>query len=164
MKMMSLFNNVKPDLLCLTETWLKPEYPDDLLSIDGYFMLRNDRKFKKGGGIAVYVKNEFNGIVNEQQLNFNFEHIKVGIKFKNNKEFYVTTIYLPPDLKKEIRNEYFEFLKTLNDENILIGDFNIDLLGDKNRKWLNQHKNEGPRLFKCLEKYKRKWSYRRKYQ
>lgn len=38
------------DLLCINESWLKPELPNSLIFIDGYVLVRNDRTEKRGGG------------------------------------------------------------------------------------------------------------------
>lgn len=52
----SCFVNSKVDLICATETWLSTDIADDMISIDGYNLLRNDRNHGRGGGICVYSK------------------------------------------------------------------------------------------------------------
>lgn len=43
------------DLLCINESWLKPELSDGLICIDGYTLVRNDRIQRRGGGSCIYV-------------------------------------------------------------------------------------------------------------
>ena len=51
-------NNV--DLLCISESWLKPKHADLSLSLKGFQPpVRHDRVSSRGGGVAVYVRNGF---------------------------------------------------------------------------------------------------------
>ena len=50
----------KPNVVCVTESWLTPEIDDCLIQIDGYVSFRNDRQddpydFRRGGGTVTYV-------------------------------------------------------------------------------------------------------------
>lgn len=45
--------DVKPDFLCIQETWLKPCLD---FSIPGYVCLRKDRQDRPGGGCATFIK------------------------------------------------------------------------------------------------------------
>ena len=49
----------KPDLVCVSESWLHSNIVDSLLFIEGYCLLRDDRIGRKGGGVCVWVKNLF---------------------------------------------------------------------------------------------------------
>lgn len=44
---------VKPDVICIQETWLKPHLE---FVIHGYIGLRNDRITRGGGGCATFIK------------------------------------------------------------------------------------------------------------
>jgi len=47
------FNNV--DILCITETWLKPKHLDSMLNLPGFQpIFRRDRLSAKGGGGSLY--------------------------------------------------------------------------------------------------------------
>lgn len=46
----------KVTVACFTETWLNEAIPDGAIGILGYKVIRNDRVYKRGGGIAVYIK------------------------------------------------------------------------------------------------------------
>lgn len=42
------FENSKIDIICLTESWLSDSIPDDVISIEGYNIIRNDREYSRG--------------------------------------------------------------------------------------------------------------------
>ena len=62
-----LINSEKIDILALTETWLKTGVGKRDFSteynIPGYKMYHYDRAYKEGGGVALYVKENFKGSV-----------------------------------------------------------------------------------------------------
>ena len=48
----------KPDIVCLTETWLDNSITNDELSIPGLNLIRLDRN-RRGGGVALYININF---------------------------------------------------------------------------------------------------------
>ena len=56
----------KISCLSISETWLHAAFSDNLVNIPGYILIRHDRQtkktntdnIKKGGGLAVYVKQD----------------------------------------------------------------------------------------------------------
>jgi Reverse transcriptase (RNA-dependent DNA polymerase) len=52
----TLFGDSKFDVIAISETFLKPTIPDSFIELPGYTVYRNDRKVKRGGGVAVYVR------------------------------------------------------------------------------------------------------------
>ena len=93
----------------------------------GYSMFRKDRKFGKGGGFLLLVKDNF--ICSEQPIfDTNSETIWVKIDLKGSKLLYIASHYRP----KETDREGFEELtrsislaKQQKAENIwILGDFN----------------------------------------
>lgn len=46
----------KPHIICIQETWLKPQM--DFI-IKGYNVIRNDREYGRGGGIAMFSTNKY---------------------------------------------------------------------------------------------------------
>ena len=58
---------LSPRIIAITESWLKPYYNSDLLSINNYTLIRADRVVANeegglidGGGVAVYLHNPLN--------------------------------------------------------------------------------------------------------
>jgi exonuclease III len=52
-----VINELKPDIICLTETWLDNTVTDTEVELNGYKLYRKDRNItnKCGGGLAIYV-------------------------------------------------------------------------------------------------------------
>ena len=42
-------------IICVSETWLHSQISVDLIKLDDYLLIRNDREGKRGGGVACYV-------------------------------------------------------------------------------------------------------------
>ena len=51
----------KPEVVCLTETWLNPSYNNNCFSLNGYQTIIASNRKKRGGGVAFYLKNNING-------------------------------------------------------------------------------------------------------
>lgn len=131
----------KIDLIILSEVNIKREELA-LYAISGYNIHANLRETKKGGGIIIYAK---------ENLNFDVDIIDTSaaetlrVKLKAEKKFlHVIATYRPPGTNK------LRFLKELNiivkeipplDDVVVIGDMNIDILGDKINKTTTRYKN-----------------------
>ena len=55
----SLVYTMKPSIVAVTETWLRPCIPNDVLQLNGYFLHRMDRLGRIGGGVCVWIRNNF---------------------------------------------------------------------------------------------------------
>ena len=127
----------------MSETWLRPELPNNIYNINNYNLERSDRNWlplsqtqpKRGGGTGVYIKSELNYSTHEyQHLNHttnNIEILWISIHQPNQRKLVIGTLYRPPegsvpvfsDILTDILNEI-----TLNNnaEVFLLGDYNID--------------------------------------
>ena len=56
---------LRPDIVIITESWLKSHHSDGLIFIDGYSRFRKDRVRKKGGGVLIYMKSHITANVFE---------------------------------------------------------------------------------------------------
>jgi len=56
---MSFCRIVGYDIICVVETWPNTEVLASELQIHGYIMYRLDREHKSGGGLVLYVKDDF---------------------------------------------------------------------------------------------------------
>ena len=45
-----------PDIIIITESWINPQYPSNVLQIENYFLYRADRD-SDGGGITIWSLN-----------------------------------------------------------------------------------------------------------
>ena len=43
------------DMVCISETWLSPAIPDNLVSLSNFNLFRNDRLVSNGGGVCAYI-------------------------------------------------------------------------------------------------------------
>ena len=87
----------KPDVVCLTETWLSEDIMESECAIPGYRCVRCDRN-RHGGGIALYISNKF-----EFQVTMcgpkELEFLLVSLHNINNahQKVYIGLWYRPPD-------------------------------------------------------------------
>ena len=53
-----------PDMICISETWLKSEYPDKFLDLNGYIIFRKDRSDGNDahGNVLIAVENHLSPI------------------------------------------------------------------------------------------------------
>lgn len=98
-----LADDVKPDILCLSETWLSDKIPDGLIYLPNYTIFRADRlSCKRGGGLACYVSDQivdgFNATKYRSSWRSN-EHIELQlfeVKVRNIKKMIIINVYRPP--------------------------------------------------------------------
>ena len=99
-------NEYQIDLLVTTETWLRDNEDDQQwllgseINRNGFQTLPINRKIKKGGGIALTIKNNMK-VKQEDSTKYNsFEHAVWNISHKNMLTFTVVAIYHPPPIVK----------------------------------------------------------------
>ena len=51
-----MVEDVEPDIIGITETWTRPDMGNAEFSLKGYQMFRKDREVRRGGGVALYIK------------------------------------------------------------------------------------------------------------
>lgn len=125
------------DVLCLTETWLRPDIPNSILSIPGYTIFRRDRHDTNlpwshlgGGGVAVLVRNSLSSKV-FPCTSPSVEQLTVQIKVHERK-ILVTVAYRPPRQPMQDFVDELESIPNIFGSNfcVLAGDFNA-----KNSAW-----------------------------
>ena len=52
----SVVINANVDVVCITETWLQSHNPDSVVAINGFNLIRRDRKEAIHGGVCMYIK------------------------------------------------------------------------------------------------------------
>jgi hypothetical protein len=127
----------KPDLLCLTESWLTSNHTDFEFNISGYESHRCDREDKRGGGVIVYsILNrnfDLERIILENKSNI--EYVTLKLYHKHSHPFYVTTLYCPPNNVEILKSSFFDFFyEILGNECIFVGDTNVDLISKADSK------------------------------
>ena len=120
------------NVIALTETWLDPNDVKHY-SFNGYNFVSKERTSKKGGGIALAIKEDVKYILRPDISIFNnvCETLFIEI-FKPGKNVIIGVCYRPPGQSvKAYLNHLKDMLSVVNSEHkecILLGDFNIDLM------------------------------------
>lgn len=119
-------------VIALTETWLNPNVDNDVLSLDGYSIIRNDRS-SNGGGVALYIRE--NLVYNRlDELDCNItEAIWVKVHL-NNAHVIFGVVYCPQTISEvaPVSDDLMEYLNLCMDttselrasSSIITGDFN----------------------------------------
>ena len=129
------------DIASVTETWYKSHHTDQLVAIDGYNLFRRDRAKKRGGGVALYVRQgikcELYSPFSDDLSNQRFELLWVKACLLN-QDLFIGVLYHPPkssyitgDLLVFL-SKYFDHFFTLFSHPVIIltGDFNQKLDSD----------------------------------
>lgn len=129
------FASSKVDIICLSETWLNESINDNVIAVDGYRVLRNDRKYSRGGGICIYhkqdrdcrvidVSDSLMELVDCNRTEYMFIEVRV-----NNKKILLGAVYSPPRVDcSSFLDQKLSELSLSYSNVILIGDFNTDLI------------------------------------
>ena len=133
------------DVFTLSETWLNPKIDTKLIQINGYIAYRLDRETngitkKRGGGLLTYIKKSYDVYVQDSE-NISVKDLEIQwfkIRRHRMKTITLANFYRPPAGKV---NQAFKTLDKdlttlvhVNEEIVLLGDFNIDY---KNKKSQN---------------------------
>lgn len=141
-----LLGTLSIDVLCITESWLKPHHDCKLFEIDNYMLYREDHvkvsatgAYIHGGGVVCYVKNSIiltQVITNLSTLDLELLTISLGIP--NQCSIYLLIAYRPPSSNYLVAlNKLTDCITDLRSNNgrqttILCGDLNIDWSKPKN--------------------------------
>ena len=133
-----------------SESWLHAGVPDNMLRVNGYNLVRFDRKWKednmphvkKGGGVGMYIKEElaysFDSL---KEFNMSSKDIECGwvkIIMQNSKDIVIGVVYRPPN--GDVENFCEKLITSCDDIGVnhtkdifLMGDFNINYLAVNER-------------------------------
>ena len=129
--MVNSLNTYKFPIIEITETWLHSRSPP-FFNINGYSLIRTDRKNGRGGGVAFYLNDKLKFKIRNDISIRDTETLFIEILNKQNKNIIVGLIYRPPsnplDPFFDDLDAYIHILSTENKHIYLMGDFNIDLL------------------------------------
>lgn len=138
------------DIICLSETWLKPNIESGLVKLVGYSLLRCDRttgppaNMKPGGGVCTYVRDNYTTktIPVGTYCDDNIELLSFVVICPNCRDLVVVSTYRPPSGNCNLA---ITALKTLCDsictnnkqqDIVIVGDLNIDSLSESYNKVL----------------------------
>jgi exonuclease III len=129
------------DIISVSETWLRPSIPNSLVSVEGFSLIRDDRKSatkSRGGGAAIYIKSDLKHttLAEPSQLLSEYCDSSVWISINNHsgrltKPTIVASIYLPPDSDKLA---FIDKISQVLSHQQLVGK-DVVILGDLNINW-----------------------------
>ena len=125
-----LLHDKKLDVLALNETRLDSSISDDLMSIEGYDILRSDRK-RNGGGVCIYVRCHVNYETRPDLIPNDLEAVCLEIKQANSKSFIFSSVHRPPNTTVETFSKIERLIQLVDNENkevYMLGDLNCNLL------------------------------------
>lgn len=146
--------NSRLDVLSITETWLKPSNTNKSVELEGYAIVRSDRKIKKktrGGGVAFYVKKTLKHfVISKSEPESEIEYIFIKIKQIN---LVCGIVYKPPDVNISKLETIFKILSEIcsTEPNVLVmGDFNINLMNKESSMTVKMIDNVTALSFKIV--------------
>ena len=125
-----LLHDKKLDILTLNETRLDSSISNNLVSIEGYDILRSDGK-RNGGGVCMYIRCHVNYENRPDLIPNDLEAICLEIKQANSKSFIISSVYRPPNTSVETFSKIEKLIQQVDNENkefYLLGDLNRNLL------------------------------------
>uniref|UniRef100_A0A183S9X8 Endo/exonuclease/phosphatase domain-containing protein n=1 Tax=Schistocephalus solidus TaxID=70667 RepID=A0A183S9X8_SCHSO len=133
----NVVDEIKPDVMAFTETWLTTDITDSEISLRGYQHFRKDRP-SRGGGVIVYVTRKLTAIADINIPLRNVEVLSVTISAKYSRPLTISVVYRSPyQISDQNLILITELYKASEKEDVLIvGDF--DAPGIDWRTWTAQ--------------------------
>uniref|UniRef100_K7EWV1 Endonuclease/exonuclease/phosphatase domain-containing protein n=1 Tax=Pelodiscus sinensis TaxID=13735 RepID=K7EWV1_PELSI len=126
-----LVQEVKPDIIGITETWWNTRH-DWSTGIEGYVLFRKDRNKGKGGGVALYIKDEVDckEIKSDrmEKTESVWAKITLGKKtIRSSPGIVLGVCYRPPGSNLDMDRDLFNVFNEVNAHGncVIMGDFNF---------------------------------------
>ena len=121
----------RPIAIALCETWLSEKDPLSIYKLNGFQPLIVKNRQSRGGGLAIYVRQDFNYEIKEPPKTVtDIEYLTIKLS-KNITNLDLTLVYKPPATNfgtfLESMDKLLEFTKVSN-KSLVCGDFNIDTM------------------------------------
>ncbi|CAH1256204.1 ACSS3 [Branchiostoma lanceolatum] len=121
------------DIIGLTETHLNEHFPDNIIQLPGYVLLRKDRGSRHGGGIAMYIKDSLAFKERNDLCVDGLEALWIELTPPKSKHLLLCCAYRPPN-DNNFFTAFRQSLEKASDTNLeitIMGDLNCNLLQDK---------------------------------
>ena len=141
------------DIIFVSETWLTENIPDGVIDIEGFCVIRKDRSAKRGGGVALFMKDNLPAKVRHDLSNSLFECLWVTLRPmwlpREISRFALACAYLPPSMSRNEVDSFYDYFQSCYDKLatesrdtafIIAGDFNPSSNGFSPR-FINTHCN-----------------------
>ena len=114
-----IISEQKPDIIAITETWLKPDIPNSDSIPDYFSVYRKDRPgVERGGGVLIAVNNNLLSSVCTE-LDTECEILWVKIELTTAKDFHFGVFYRPPTTKHNL-DELQRSIEKIRNKNSII--------------------------------------------
>jgi exonuclease III len=126
-----LLREKKVDVLGLTESWTHDGISDAEISFSGYRMFRKDRSNSaktRGGGVLLYVKEEFTAQDLTRELDSENESLWIKIGTKESESVVIGICYRSPSAEKKESESLYRSIHNYTSNNstcLILGDFNF---------------------------------------
>ncbi|VDI55735.1 Hypothetical predicted protein [Mytilus galloprovincialis] len=153
-----LCNELQYDVICISETWLKPDISFEDIKIDNYNTYRRDRADGFGyGGVAIYVSDRLYSMRRQELEIQGLEFLCIEVKTKD-KSILVSVCYRPPNVtaneRKKFTDSFTAVIENMKSHSpdvcLILGDFN-----DRCVSWFDSHSHSelGLTLFNLAHRY-----------
>lgn len=136
------------DVICINESWLRPEIDSQLVYLEGYTLTRLDRGSnpnclgRSGGGVCTYIRDSLmhKYIESCSCIENDIEILTMEIQNETCRNMIVLNVYRPPSGDCDIAIDTLRNMCTKIIENnrrqdvVIIGDININLLSESAQK------------------------------
>ncbi len=116
------------DIIAFCETWLDNTVPSALLSFGYYAVIRKDRLERRGGGVLLLVRREFDFVqINIPEIFADVEAVLVDLKLRDTL-LRLAICYRAPNVSPEISMrhcEFLDFVHCVQYPTLQLGDFNL---------------------------------------
>ena len=92
----TFLGNKTLDVLTLSEMWLNETIDDAELAVEGYVLIRKERRYGKGGGVAAYIKCNRAFTERPELCCYNLEVLWFEINIPKSKPVLIASVYRPP--------------------------------------------------------------------
>ncbi|CDQ59560.1 unnamed protein product [Oncorhynchus mykiss] len=125
----ALEHSANPDVLAVSESWLRKTTKNPEIFIPNYNIFRKDRT-AKGGGVAIYCKDSLqSSVLLSKSVPIQFELLLLKIHLSRSKSLTVAACYRPPSAPSCALDTICELISPhLSSELLLLGDLNWDML------------------------------------
>ncbi|RMC21909.1 hypothetical protein DUI87_02780 [Hirundo rustica rustica] len=137
------------DVVAILEMWWDDSHSWSV-ALDGYKLLRRDRKGRRCGGVALYIREALDAMGSETNDD-EVECLWVRIKGKANKANILLGVrYTPPNQEEEVDNLFYKKLENVSGSPalVLVRDFNLaDICWECN----TAEKRQSRKVSECVE-------------
>jgi hypothetical protein len=165
---LSAFASSTPmDIIAITESWLNEDIDNNILSINGFNIHRNDRSTGRGGGVCAYISSHIPSKRRQDLENSAYECMWVWLRPyrlpRPLSGIMLGLVYCPPDATAQKQNDLVEYIISSVDlvrsahpdcGIVISGDFNClditDILTNHNLKQVVQDPTRGNNILDLI--------------